>query len=56
MASFRLGINEIRRAFYKDTKIGFAQIQNLKIYHFFLYQIISLQLEKSYLKNSGSWI
>lgn len=35
MASFRLGINEIRRAFYKDTKIGFAQIQNLKIYQFF---------------------
>lgn len=56
MASFRLGINEISRAFYKDIKIGFAQIQNLKIYQFFLYQIISVQLEKSYLKNSGSWI
>lgn len=38
MASFRLiSINEIRRAFYKDIKIGFAQIQNLNIYQFFLY-------------------
>lgn len=38
MASFRLiSINEIRRTFYKDIKIGFAQIQNLKIYQLFLY-------------------
>lgn len=32
MVSFRFGINEIRRVFYKDIKIGFVKILNLKIY------------------------